>query len=344
MNMVTDCTGNKDPIRIVQYGLGPIGLGCARLVLEKESTGRVKLVGAIDIDPFKVGKTVGELAGQSSSLVVSDDAEHTLETLKPDVVLHTTSSFLPVVKDQLIQCARAEACVVSSTEELPYPFDRYPEIAGEIDAVAREHGVAILGTGVNPGYAMDTLALAATGVCTSVRSVHVKRIVDAGKRRLPLQQKVGAGISESEFIERRSRGGFGHIGLVESLRLVLAGLNWKMDDVQESLEPVLAEKDVESAYIRVREGQVAGIKHTAHASLNGSVLVSLELQMYVGAECPVDRATVDGDPPINLTIDGGIFGDTATVGALFNSIPSVLTAPIGLRTVIDLPVPRCFVA
>ena len=335
-------TGESQPVRIVQYGLGPIGQGSAKLVLEKAKTGKIELVGAIDIAPDKVGKTVGSLVGDSSDVMISSDAAEVLADTQPDVVIHTTSSFMPQVEEQLLQCIRSGASVVSSTEELPYPFDRHPAISSRIDAQAKEHGVAVLGTGVNPGYAMDVLALVATGVCTNVQSVTVRRIVDAGLRRQPLQNKVGAGITVEEFQRRYERGGFGHIGLVESLRLVMHGLGWLIETFSELLEPVIANSEVETPYVTVLPGRVAGIKHTAEAFMNGHCVVFMDLQMYVGADQPEDRVIVDGDPPINLVVEGGIFGDTATVAALVNGIPQVLSAAPGLRTVADMPVPRCY--
>ena len=330
------------PIRVVQYGLGPIGQGSANLILKKAITGQIQLVGAIDIDPQKVNKTVGSLIDESSDVIISSDASKVLAETKPDIVVHTTSSFMPQVEEQLVECIRSGASIVSSTEELPYPFERHPAIASRLDALAKQNKVSILGTGVNPGYAMDVLALAATGVCTSVRSITVRRTVDAGLRREPLQKKVGAGMTVAEFQLRKEQGGFGHIGLVESLRLVMDGLGWPVDEFSEVLEPVIAKSNVTTPYLTVESGRVAGIKHTAEAFVSKDVGVSLDLRMYVGAEHPEDRVIVDGDPPINLVVEDGIFGDTATVAALINAIPQVLAASPGLKTVADLPVPRCF--
>ena len=327
-----------NPIRIVQYGVGPIGKETAKLILEKAGSNQLALVGAIDIDPAKVNTPVVD----SSEVIISSDAQKVLSDTQPDVVIHTTSSFLPQVEEQLMDCIRSGASVVSSTEELPYPFHRHAGIAERLDSAAKKYGVTVLGTGVNPGYAMDLLALTATGVCTRVRSVSVQRRVDAGKRRQPLQKKIGAGITLEEFRGRQEQGGFGHIGLVESLRLIMRGLDWPIDRVSEVLEPVIATSKIQTPFFTVLPGRVAGIQHTAHAFMDGRVVVSLNLQMYVGADQPEDRITVDGDPTVNLAVEGGIYGDTATIGALVNAIPQVLHATPGLQTVINLPVPRSF--
>lgn len=329
--------------RVAQYGLGPIGLASVAAVLRKSTEAGLELVAAIDIDPEKVGRDVGVLAGMDPvGLTVTGDAAETLRRTAPDVVLHTTSSFLPAVEEQLAQCVRSGAHVVSSTEELSYPFERHPELSRRLDAVASECGKVILGTGVNPGYAMDMLALAATGVCLDVRRVTVERVVDASKRRLPLQRKVGAGLSAGEFDRLKATGKFGHIGLCESLWMVAAGLGWRLETVEEELEPVLANHLVETPYSRVEPGQVAGIHHTVVGRVGGEVVLSLDLRMFVGAEDPRDSVRVEGNPPIDLVVRDGIFGDTATVAALVNAIPLVAGARPGLKTVVDLPVPRAF--
>ncbi len=335
---------NSDsPLRIVQYGLGPIGQATARTVLRKADA--MTLVGAIDIDPGKVSRDVADVIGDGASTTgirVSDDAEDILATTDPDVVLHTTTSFLDGVTDQLLQCARAGAHVVSSTEELSFPYERAPEASEQLDRVAREEGVVIVGTGVNPGYAMDTLPLMATGVCTDVQAVHVERVVNASERRQPLQEKVGAGISTQEFEEKKAGGKFGHIGLRESLLMLADGLGWSLDIVEEKLQPVHADAPVDTGFRQVQAGEVAGIHHSTTGRIDGEPQLTLDLKMYVGAEESYDAVTVEGEPPINLRFQGGIFGDTATVGMLVNTIPLAAGAQPGLQTMADLPVPRAF--
>lgn len=330
-----------DTLRILQYGLGPIGQEVARTVLDKDDA--MTLVGAIDIDPDKVGQDVADVIGDGrdpTGVTVSDDAEATLARSSPDVVLHTTTSFLDGVADQLVQCARAGAHVVSSTEELSFPYQRYPDLSDRLDRVAREEGIVIVGTGVNPGYAMDALPLMATGVCTTVRGVHVERVVDASERREPLQAKVGAGISTQAFNEKKAAGGFGHIGLRESLHMVADGLGWSLDAVEEELQPVHAEAPIDTGFRHVDSGDVAGIHHAATGRIDGTVKVTLDLKMFVGAEESYDAIDVEGNPPIDLRIQGGIFGDTATVGMLVNTAPIAADARPGLQTMVDLPVPR----
>ena len=152
-----------EKIRVVSVGLGPIGMAAAKLALTKSS---LQVVGAVDPDPNKAGQDLGQLLGQEpNGVMISSDAGKLYSELRPDVILHCTSSFLPRVKDQLIQALDAGVNIVSSTEELLMPFHSDPDLARALDKKAKEVNATILGTGVNPGYAMDFLAVVASAVC-----------------------------------------------------------------------------------------------------------------------------------------------------------------------------------
>jgi 4-hydroxy-tetrahydrodipicolinate reductase len=323
-------------IRVVQYGLGPIGAGIARLARERAG---VALVGAIDIDPEKVGRDAGEVigAGQSLGVTVGSDARAVLAQARPDLVLHTTSSSLQAVKNQILDCVRAGANVISTCEELSFPFGDTAATAEEIDRAASEQGVTVLGAGVNPGFVMDALPIAFTAACRTIRSIAITRVVDASHRRLPLQRKIGAGMTAEEFREQAAAKKIRHVGLAESLQMVAAALGWQLDDWDEWIGPVIAEQEVRTQYLTVPAGQVAGVHQRANGRVGGREVVSLELRMYVGARDPQDGVTIDGEPPLKLVIPGGIHGDVATAAIVVNSIPRVLQSGAGLVTMKDLP-------
>ncbi len=329
------------PLRIVSVGLGPIGIAAARLLSEKSS---LQLVGAVDTDPDKVGKDLGLVLGDRPlGLAVEADADTAYRRLKPDAILHCTSSFLPRIAEQLETAVRHGVNVVSSSEELLVPDYRYPELAARLHKAALEGGATILGTGVNPGFAMDYVAVVASAVCLSVRSVRARRVVDAGTRRLPLQQKVGAGLSPEEFRAREAAGGFGHIGMEESVVLLSRALGWKLDRVEQTLAPVLAEERHTTPFLTVEPGAVAGIRNLGYGWLGGAKAIELDLTMAVGAQQPRDEIVLESDPPVKLTFHGGIAGDQATAAILVNHLHGVVGAPPGLLTVLDLPTARCAV-
>lgn len=326
-------------LRIVQYGLGAIGSDIARYVL---SLPQYKLVGAVDIDPRKIGKDIGEVLGLGKKLgvVVSGNAS-VLREAKAELVLHSTTSQLKAIRPQLIESIESGCSVISTCEELIYPYGRNPQIAEEIDRLAKGRGVAVLGIGINPGFVMDTLPLMLTSVCQDVKKIKATRIVDASMRRLPLQRKIGAGLSVREFKERVSAGSIGHVGLVESARMIADSLGWKLDDMIESIEPVVAQKSIQTQFLKVEEGMVAGIRQILKCTMGGEEVITLELQMHVDAEDPHDSILIDGTPPIDVNLRGGIHGDSATVAIVVNAIPRILASSPGLLTACHLPVLFC---
>ena len=327
------------PLRVVSFGLGPIGLAAARLALQKTS---IQLVGAIDIDPAKIGKDLGDLLelGKQTGVVVEGNAEAALKRLQPDVMLHCTSSFMPMVKEQLLLAARCGVDVVSSTEELLVPELQHAALAKELDAAAKAGGVSFLGTGVNPGYAMDYLAVVASAVTFDVTAVKCTRVVDAGTRRLPLQRKVGAGLTKAEFQTQMATGKFGHIGMRESVALLARALDFKVDKIEQTVEPVIAFEDHKTPFLTVKEGQVAGIRNHGYGFVGKRQVLHLDLAMYVGAPDPRDEVVLESTPPIHLKFLGGIAGDQATAAILVNNLHGVVAAPPGLRTVLDVAPPR----
>lgn len=328
----------KKKIRAIQYGVGPIGASIARLMREKQA---IEIIGAIDTDPAKAGRDLGEVVGAADApwgVNVSADAKEVLG-LSADVVIHSTSSALPKVMDQLLACLEAESCVVSTCEELSFPYRTYPELSAQLDAAAKDWGVALVGTGINPGFVMDKLVITLAAEAQRIEHAKAVRIVDAGKRRLPLQKKVGAGMTVEEFRSKVAEGVIKHVGLPESVAMIADSLNLPVVNISETIEPVVCKKKVKTEYLTVEKGQAAGVHQIARGTdAAGKELVYLELQMYVGAEEPADTITLTGHPTISLTIPGGSPGDITTASMVVNSIPAILDAPAGLRTARDLPI------
>ena len=323
-------------IKVVQFGLGPIGLGIVEVLLARP---QVELVGAIDIDKNKVGKDIGQFLGnpRKTGITISDKARDVLRSTNPDIVTHATSSYLEEIHPQITEIVEHGASVVSTAEELSYPFVKYPDLARQIDSRAKERQVAVLGTGVNPGFLLDTLAAALSGVCQKVNSIRAERVVDASRRRLPLQKKIGAGLTPEEFERKVGEGAIKHVGLPESVGLVALAMGWKLGEIQERISPVIAETVVESEFLKVPAGAVAGVRQVAKGILGGQELVVLDLRMYLGAQNPHDSILIDGVPPVDLVIRGGVHGDRATPAIVANVLPKVARLEPGLRTMLDLP-------
>jgi hypothetical protein len=323
----------KKKINVAQFGIGVIGRGVTKVLAKKEE---MEIVGAIDIS--NVGQDLGDIAGVGKKLGVkiSPEANKVLKKGKAQVVVHTTSSSLKKVFPELEKLIKAKVNVVSSCEELSYPYQKEPKIATRLDKLARENGVAVLGTGVNPGFVMDAWPLFMTGVCTEVKEIKVSRVQDASQRRIPFQEKIGAGKTKKEFTELVKKGIIRHVGLPESVAMIAAGLGWELDDITETIEPITYQKRVKSDYITVKPGLVAGVKQVGHGWKKGKKLITLNFEASIGAGESYDSVSISGNPHLEVIIKGGTHGDIATVAMLVNAIPKILDASPGLKTMKDL--------
>lgn len=321
-------------IPVVVMGLGHIGQAIARAVLEQPE---LTLVGAVD--PAHAGRRLSELAGPGApNLSVAADARQALARARGGVLLHATGSSFDAVLPQLEAAVQAGLSVVSTCEELAYPWLRYEEQAEALDVRCEERQVAVVGVGVNPGFVLDRLPAFLAQVTGPVRHVRALRVQDTARRRPGLQRRVGAGLDEEAFHAAADRGELGHVGLSESAMLAAIGCGFELDEVEEELSPLIAEEDLAAA-LPVKAGQVAGVHQVARGFVDGTERVRLELVLAAGAEDPRDEVELDARPPVKVRIDGGLPGDDATAWSVVNAALRVSLLQ-GLVTVLDLPAGR----
>jgi len=322
--------------KVIQVGLGPIGLEMAKRAAARPD---LELVGAVDIDPTLTGRSLEEVLGggvRAPGQVLATVAE-AVEAFGPQVALLTTTSDLSGVESLVVDLLERGVSIVSTCEEMLYPFNTQPETAARIDEAGKRGGAACLGTGINPGFVLDFLPILLTGPVERLRSVKASRIVDAALRRGPLQKKVGAGLTEAGFQARVEAGGFGHRGMVETLHLVCAAFDVDTVGGTTFIRPVISERSVKTEHVSVEPGQVAGI-HQGAEDREG--IVMLDLKMYVGAEDPGDRVEIEAEPSVKVQVEGGYHGDVATCAITLNAVASVRSASPGFRTMLDVIPPR----
>lgn len=324
--------------RVIIYGCGVMGQKTAEVLFEKES---FDVVGALDINPDLIGKDLGSILDTpiKSGILIESEVDTLFSRVKADAVVLTTSSHLQTVFSQIAQCAKAGLNVVSTCEELSYPWVRNPKLAKDIDDLAKKQGVTIVGTGINPGYLMDTLPLILTAPCFRVDSVFVTRMMNSAKRRLPFQKKVGTNMTQEEFMQKiKNKVITGHVGLLESINMIAEGLGWTLDDAVElPPQPVIADRDVETGLGTVKTGDVIGLTSIAFATKDNKDVIRLEFNANAGVSEEYDEIVIHGIPDIHEKIIGGIHGDIGTVAVTINILPRVIEAPPGLKLMKDLP-------
>ena len=326
-------------INILQIGFGPLGIQIGNFIAQKST---IETIAVIDLSTNLIGKSLKEIdSNLSNETYIYDSIASFLKAseIKPDIAIITTVSSLEKLIPQVHEVAKLGIPVISTCEELSYPWVLQPKLSQKLDEICKQYNIACLGTGVNPGFLMDYLPSVMSSVCENIEKITVERVQDATPRRIPFQQKIGAGLSIEEFRNKESEGTLRHVGLKESVYLLAKSIGLELDEVIESLEPVLALEPVSSSAINVDKGEARGVEQIAFGNKDGICKIEMHFKAAIGEPRSFDRITVKGTPSFSSEIDGGINGDIATCAIAINAINSVLNASPGLHTMNTISLP-----
>jgi 4-hydroxy-tetrahydrodipicolinate reductase len=327
-------------LKVVQIGMGPLGRKITKFISERKN---IEVIGAVDIDERVAGQDLGEHCGLNRmDITIQDSVDATLKILNPDAVILTTVSSLEKITPQIEEIVSFGIPVVSTCEELSFPWETSSDLSKSINEAAIKNGVAVLGTGVNPGFLMDAFPVFLTAVCQTVESVKISRVQNAAERRIPFQKKIGAGLTLKKFEIQKNAGTLRHVGLTESVRLIANNLGWKLTKTEDVISPVVAQKEIITEAMTISAGCATGVQQIGRGYVGGEEKITLLFRASVGEPEPRDTIEIKGNPNITSTIDGGLNGDVATCAITINAINQIIRAQPGLRTMVDIPVVSFF--
>lgn len=331
---------NMEEIKVIQVGLGPLGVKVSQFIAERSG---ISIVAAVDKNPGLVGKRLSDLHDAlSSDIKIAQNIKDALSEVKADVAVLTTVSDMERITPQIEELVSFGIPVVSTCEELSFPKTCAPELTQRIDEAAKAHHVAVVGTGVNPGFLMDSLPTFLTSVCQNVESIRVNRYQNAAYRRIPFQNKIGAGCTLEQFAEKKAAGTLRHVGLTESMQFIANNLGWKLSKTEDIIEPVIAEKNIDENGAQVAKGLATGVCQIGRGYVDGEEKITLVFQAAVGEAESYDEVIIKGTPKIRSKIAGGVNGDVATCAITVNATRQLLKAQPGLRTMEDIPLVSYF--
>lgn len=332
-----------ETVKVILWGLGAMGSGMAKDIVENKKG--IEIVGAIGQNPQKIGKDLGEVLGLNKKLgiTISKNPAEILHSTKADVVLHSTQSFTKDVFPEIKLIVESGKNVITIAEEMSAPQVETPDLANEMDALAKKHNVTILGTGVNPGFVLDTLILTLTGACQVISKIWAARINDLSPFGPTVMKTQGVGTTVEEFHKGVENGTIvGHIGFQQSMYLIAKSLGWELDKVVESREPIITKVYRETPHVQVQPGMVAGCRHVARGFYNDQEIITLEHPQQIHPELEGiktgDYITIEGTPTIKFADEQEIPGGIGTMATAVNMIPQVINAKTGLLTMPELPV------
>ncbi len=333
-------------VRAILWGFGAMGRGIAEMIAKKQG---IEIVGVCDINPNIIGKdfytVLGIDRGEKPEVLISNDINELVKNSNADVALLATDSFTKGAFDKIKLCLEHKINVVSTAEELAYPQAQSPELAKQLDEIAKANGVTVLGTGINPGFVLDYLILALTGTCENVESIVAKRVNDLSPFGHAVMEEQGVGISPEEFEKRMADDSLaGHVGFPESISMIADGMGVKLDKIEQTKDPIISSVDRETPYAKVAPGNLAGIRQQGFGYVNGEQYITMDHPQQILPHLENvdtgDYIDIKGTPNISMSITPEIPGGIGTVSMVVNMIPQTINAEPGLATMLDLPVPR----
>jgi 2,4-diaminopentanoate dehydrogenase len=299
-------------LKVAIIGLGYLGQNLAGKLIEDQS---FELTALIDSDPSKQGLSIAGIA-------VSDDLESNLKDI--DLVFITTNSLLNQIKETLVTVIKHKVSIVSSCEELIFPYYSHPQLSQELDQLAKLNGVQLLGTGINPGFLMDYLITVCSKAVLNVKAIKYTRHINTAHRRVTFQDKVGLGLSLGEFKNKQAQGRIGHVGFRQSVDMLLHYFNWTLDSYEENIKAIEA------------DGLVQGIHQKAKCITKNKQ--SIELLFIASAQASDNDHLVlelENAAPLIIDIPSGINGESGTAAMLMNSAALVHKMSPGLKTMLN---------
>lgn len=335
-----------DNVKVVIWGFGAMGSGMARMLLKKKG---VDIVGVCDLHPQRAGKSIFEVLGvergEKPEVIINPNIEEVLTEKGCDICLCATDSFTKNAFPRLKLALEKKVNVISTAEEMSYPQAQNQELAAELDRIAKENGVTILGTGINPGLIMDLLVVCLTGCMTDVEHIEAKRVNSLSPFGPAVMEEQGVGITVDAFNKGVADGSLaGHVGFSESIRMIADAIGWNVEKFEQQMAPIVTSVDRKSPYGFAAAGDVAGVNMTGQGYVDGEVKIDMihpqQIEPEMEGTYTGDYITIKGTPEVNMSIKPEVDGGLGTIAMCVNMIPHVINADAGLKTMIDLPVPR----
>ena len=333
-------------IKVVIWGFGAMGKGMADMILSKKG---VEITGVCDLHPDLVGKSMFNATkvtqGNHPEVIVSDDIESLLNKENCDLVLLATDSYTRKAFPKMKMILEKGINVISTAEEMAYPKAQEPELAKELNDIAKANGVTVLGTGINPGFIMDLLVIALSGVMSNVTHIEANRVNSLSPFGPAVMEEQGVGITLDEFnhgVETDTLAG--HVGFAESVYMIADAIGVKLDGFEQQMKPIVTTIDRKSPYGFAAAGNIAGVNMTGQGIIDNEVFIDMKHPQQIEPEMEGthtgDYINIKGTPNVHMAITPEIDGGIGTIAMCVNMIPHVLNSRPGLKTMIDLPVPR----
>lgn len=336
-----------DNLKVLIWGFGAMGSGMAEMLMKKKG---IEITAVCDMHPDRVGQSIYDLLniprGERPDVRISSDIKEIVRAGFVDIALLATDSFTAKAFDKIKFLLENKLNVISTAEEMAFPKASEPALTEQLNSIARENGVSVLGTGINPGLIMDLLVVTLTGACIDVEEIEAERVNSLSPFGPAVMEEQGVGISPEEFQKGVDNGTLaGHVGFNESVGMIAQAIGWKLSEpVRQSMEPIISSVYRKTKYVEVQPGNIAGCSMKGYGTVEGKERIRMihpqQVEPQLEGTETGDYIRIKGTPDINMAIKPEVPGGIGTIAMCVNMIPHVINARPGLKTMIDLPVPR----
>lgn len=341
----------RNSYRVIQWATGHLGKVAIRHFSQNPA---FELVGVLVTNPDKVGKDAGEIAGSGPTGVIATADVEAIIGMEADCVYYA-----PAQADLEVICRllRSGKNLVMASSYF-YPDERSRADFEKVEAACRDGGTSFHAAGIHPGFAGDLLPLTLARIASRVDAVHVYEVVIALTELEGYIEMFGFGSPVEGFAERPNPLDHGAPIFAQSMAMIVEGLGKKIEKVTTKVTVAPALKDIPNSDGVIKAGTVAAQHHEWTAWVDGKPLVVFHELYTMGDEFVEPgwalgrnryRIVIEGDPPTELTLEGGAAADgrhvshpgyTWTAMAGINVIPDVCDAKPGVHTILDLGVAR----
>lgn len=340
-------------LKVIQWGTGATGKLTAKAV---QKASDLELVGCYTTSAHKNGRDVGDICGTSPMGVKATTSREDIFAMPADCVLYMTMEEFTVDRalgDICRLLSSGKNVIATAATILFHPKAIGQEAVDRLEAACREGGTSYFGTGIEPGWASVTLPLLISGIVARIDSILIQEILDyrAYATTASMFDMMGFGAKPPEPQAPMSMSLHQAAPYSAPLMMLADALGFTIDNVIFESDVAVAERDLEVAAGRIAAGTVSAKHYAFTAMVDGKPKVKIEHFTRAGDPGPIDwplgqgfYITIRGEPSMKLSVDLALHGnqptdDGALIAAMHvvHAIEPVCAAPVGIRSVLDLP-------
>jgi len=339
------------PLRVIQWATGSIGQIAIRHMVENPA---FEVVGCYVTSEEKDGRDIGELAGIGPVGVAATRDADGLLVLDADCVNYAP---LHVDLDEIVRILRSGKNLVTPSG-FTFPAALDAAARDRLEAACQEGGVSLFGTGIHPGFAGDLLPLTFARLASRIDELVVQEVGDFRNHPSAAMMFDGLGFGRApDDLKANPPQMFATMGRTfkESIHLLAAGLGIAVEDYDFAWDTAVALRDITVRAGSISKGHVAGMRLEWRVWNSGRPVLIFRSYWRMDDATDPDWGYQDakyalyftGLPSFRVSYeptepgpngDIGYWGRIWTAMAAVNAIPTIVAAPPGIRTHLDLPV------